>query len=53
MNGSFSAGAGTIEPDTDSYWFEIFACTEPDTLIEFGNVLQRYTDKLRVAGRDY
>jgi len=47
----FRPGAGEIVPE--GYWLPIFNASDPAMLIEFGNVLNRYTDKLRSAGKNY
>jgi len=49
----FRPGAGKIVPEVESYWYPLFSASDPATLIEFGNILNRYTAKLRSAGQDY
>ena len=49
----FQPGAGMSEPEPDSYWTELFREVDPDTLREFGNLLQRLSHILRAQGRDY
>lgn len=46
--------AGVADPrEEGSYWAEIVLNESTETLITFGNILNRYTDMLRLAGRDY
>ena len=48
----FRPGLGEVET-SESYLAEIAIETDSDVLRDFGNILSRYADKLRVADRDY
>ncbi len=39
--------------DPDDYWYSICDETDSEVLLRFGVFLNRYVDKLRVAGKDY
>ncbi len=49
----YSPGAASDIDENDEYKHEAFVAEEVETLLDFGHLLDRYTDKLRLAGRDY
>ena len=49
----FSPAATTDDQEVTDFWSEVFATTDNDTLRQFGNLLERYTNHLRRAGMDY
>ena len=44
---------GLSPRDTDSHWFDIFEQVHTGDLIAFGRILNRYSNLLRIAGKDY
>jgi len=48
----FSAGAAGVG-DPDTYFAKEIEGSNPDELIKFGNLMHRYTEMLRRAGRSY
>jgi len=46
-----AGGDGRCDPD--DMWREVLAGVDTDTLTDFGRLLSRYADKLRVAGASY
>ena len=49
----YRPGAATDIQEDDDWRHGAFMAEDTGTLIDFGNLLDRYTDKLRLAGRDY
>lgn len=49
----YSPGMASDPREPDSYWFEVFQEVDSVVLVEFGRILNRYSDKLRTAGRSY
>lgn len=39
--------------EPDSYWYDLTCNAGTQELIDFGNILSRYIDKLKVAEMDY
>ncbi len=49
----YRPGAANDIQEDDSWKHDAFMAEDVETLIDFGHLLARYTDKLRLAGRDY
>lgn len=49
----YSPGAAEDPREAESYWSDWFREIPTDALVTFGNLLDRYSNKLRAAGKDY
>ncbi len=49
----YGPGAVADPREEDDYLYEICKATNTEVLIKFGNVLERYDNKLRLADKNY